>query len=275
MKKLLVILGFIFTATTLLAQKKPKIKGNKEVEIINNQILDPFNTIQIDDALEVDLYQTDSNNYSITTDSNLINIVKFAVKDSILKIYTTHKIQSRKKLEITINALTIENLILKNNVKLTGMSQIEASKLNLTAYNSCRFNLNIKADDVAITLQSDAGGTLNVFSKNISFIMNDRTDLTASMQVGNSQATLTQTSNLTLSGHSDFSTYNLKDSAKLEAEELTTIAADLSSSNTADIHVFVNKNLGIYAQGKSSVFVYGNPNINVKGLLDKSKIIKK
>ncbi|NNM23930.1 MAG: hypothetical protein HKO54_10280, partial [Flavobacteriaceae bacterium] len=51
--------------------------------------------------------------------------------------------------------------------------------------------------------------------------------------------------------------------------------ADLISSNSSDIYVRASKELKLYAQGKSYVYVYGNPEIVVDGLNDKSQIIKK
>ena len=43
----------------------------------------------------------------------------------------------------------------------------------------------------------------------------------------------------------------------------------------ADVYVYAGKDLELFAEGKSNIYVYGDPKIEVKGLTDKSKIIKK
>lgn len=51
--------------------------------------------------------------------------------------------------------------------------------------------------------------------------------------------------------------------------------ASLSASNNTDIFVHATKNLIIDTELKSKVFVYGNLKIELKGLPDRSRIIKK
>ncbi|WP_027392450.1 GIN domain-containing protein [Aquimarina latercula] len=275
MKKITILIVLLSITTITFGQKKPKIKGNKVVTELNKEILENFNAIEIDDALEVNLTQTGENSYFITTDENLLDIVQFSVKDSILKIYTTNRIVSSKKLEISLNVKEIKHLILKNDAKVEGKGRLTSDKLYLSGYNSSRFDLDIKADDVIITLQRDAGGKIKVKSKNTTIIMNDRTDLKAYVVADKTRVTQTKSSELSLDGDSGFATFNLKDSAKLEAKKMKVSSVDLYTSNSSDVYVYASKNLELYAQGKSNVYVYGNPKVEVKGLTDKSKIIKK
>ncbi|WP_027395081.1 GIN domain-containing protein [Aquimarina latercula] len=275
MKKITLFIVLLSITTISFAQKKPKIKGNKVVTELSKEIFENFNAIEIDDALEVNLTQTGENSYFIKTDENLLDIVQFSVRDSILKIYTTNRIVSSKKLEISLNVKEIKHLILKNDAKVEGTGRFNSDKLYLSGYNSSRFDLDVKADDVIITLQRDAGGKIKVKSKNTTIIMNDRTDLKAYVIADKTRVTQTKSSELSLDGDSDYAAFNLKDSAKLEAKKMKVSSVDLYTSNSSDLYVHASKNLEIYAQGKSNVYVYGNPKIDVKGLTDKSKIIKK
>ena len=64
-------------------------------------------------------------------------------------------------------------------------------------------------------------------------------------------------------------------STDIKAKNLKTTNASLQASNSSDIYLYVSKELGIYAKGKSNIYVYGTPHITVDGLNDKSQIIKK
>ena len=275
MKKITILTILLLCSFFINAQKKAKVKGNKIVTEVTKDIFETFNAIEIDDNLEVNLRQGNQNGYFLMADENLIDIVQFKVKDSILKIFTTNKIVSSKKLEITLTVNEIEHIILKNDAKLTGEGELSSEKLYLSAYNSSKFELHIKADDVTVTLHRNAGGKLRIKSENTTFLVTDRTDLKASVVSDKVRATLTKKSQLKLEGDSNYAAYNLKDNSKLDGKTMKVTSADLYTSNTSDVHVYASRNLELYAQGKSNVYVYGSPKMEIKGLTDKSKIIKK
>lgn len=275
MKNVLTLLMILALNIASYAQKKPKIKGDKNVVTTTNTISQGFNAIEIDDALEISMVQGQSNSYLLTTDQNLQDIVQFKVSDSVLKIYTTNKIISSKKLDIKLNFIHLNHITLKNDARVESEGRLESDIVYLNAYNSSRFDMDVRAEEVIITMQRNAGGKLKIHSDNTTIIMNDRTDLKANVNAKKTTVTLTKSSQLTLTGDSDSVAYNLKDSAKLNGKKMKASFADLYTSNNADVYVYAGKNLELYAQGKSNIYVYGNPNVEVKGLTDKSKIIKK
>lgn len=274
MKKVLVA-SILLMSVCAYAQKKPKIKGNKEVTEMSKEIYESFNAIEVDDGLEVTLVQGRTNGYSIKIDENLLDIVQFSVRDSILKVYSVNRIVSSKKLEIELTVEEVEHIILKNDAKIEGKGRLESDKLYLSAYNSSSFDLDIKADDVTITVHRNAGGKLNIRSENSTIIMNDRTDVEANVIADKLRVTLTKSAQLDLTGDTDYAAFNLKDSAELDAKKIKASSVDLYTSNSSDVHVYASKNLELYAQGKSNVYVYGDPKLEIKGFTDKSKIIKK
>jgi len=275
MKKTIGLLLAITLTTSSFAQKKPKIKGNKEVVTTTHTIATGFNALEVDDALELVLVQGSQNLYTLTTDQNLQDIIQVTVKDSILKIYSTNKITSSKKLEINLNFINLEHITLKNDAKIEGQGKFESSVMYINAYNSSRFELDIKAEEVIVTMQRNAGGKLKVRSTNTTIAMNDRTDLKASIVADKTTVTLTKSAQLYLEGDSEIVAFNLKDSAELNARKLKASSADLYTSNSSDVYVYAGKNLELYAQGKSTIYVYGDPKMEIKGLTDKSRIIKK
>ncbi len=274
MKKIIFLL-IVGIVTSLSAQEKPKIKGSKVVTEMSKSINEYFNILEIDDALKVMIVQGSESGYSIKTDDNLMDVIKFNVTDSILKIYTTNRIVKSKKLEIELTVNGIEQITLKNDAEIKGKGWLFSEKLHLNADNSSRFDLGVQADDVVVKLQYNAGGKLKIKSKKTTIVMNDRTDVQASINSDITKVTLTKSAQLALSGDSDYVDYNASDKAELEAKKMKTSSALLYASNSADVHVRARKSLELYAHGTSKVYVYGDPKLDVKGITDKSKIIKK
>jgi hypothetical protein len=276
MKKQTIFFLAALITLSVTAQKKPKIKGNKEITQVIKEIPEEFNALEIDDALEVTLTPGSNNAYSLNIDSNLVDIIQFKVTDSILKIYTTNKITASKKLEINLTVVEIEHLILKNDAQVKGEGRFTADRFYLIGYNSSRVkDLDISADDVTITMQRDAGGDVKVKSENTTIVMNDRTDLKAYVVADKVRVTLNNSADLDLKGDADYAAFNLKKTATLNAKKMKVSSADLYTSNNSDVYVNATRNLEVYAQGKSNVYVYGNPELQIKGLTDKSKVIKK
>ena len=275
MRLKMLLMGVLLLGFSLTAQKKPKIQGNKAVIEVKKEIKGAFNALEIDDGLEIQLNPGAPNGYVMEADSNLVEVVRFAVIDSILRIYTTQEITSKKKLDITLGISRIEHLILKNDAKVTGKEPIRTRRFYLSAYNSSRFDLFVESDDVTITLHRNAGGKIEVESENTTIVMNDRTDMKAKVRAENLRVTVNNTAELNIDGQADYAAYNLKKSSKLDGRDMKVQTVDLYTSNNADVYVNASRNLEVYAQGKSNVYVYGNPDVDVKGLTDKTKIIKR
>lgn len=258
----------------LSAQNKPKVKGNKDViEVFEN--LEHFNQIEINDGLEVTLMQTDADGYRLMTDSNLTDVVRLEVVDSILKIYTTHKISSKKKLEIGITFKQLEKITLRNDAKIEGMNKFELTDLILNTYEGSDFDLDVNSTKLTMNLNGTSQGKIQIKSENTTMILNDNAYLNGILSIDSLNMTVNKRADMKIEGHAEMMKLVTTGSTDIKAKELKVTTADLTASNTSDIYVYVSKDLNIYAKGKSYIYVYGTPNITVDGLNGKSQIIKK
>jgi len=265
MKKSIILIVFLIISTSIYAQKKPKIKGDKDVVTMTNTIMASFNSLEIDDALEVTLVQGEQNGYTLTTDKNLQDIVQFKVIDSVLRIYTSNEITSSRKLEISLDFMNIEHITLKNDAKIEGEGRIESEVLYINAFDSSVFEIDIEVEELIIMMQRNAGGKLKARATNAIITMNDRTDLKAAIVGEETTVNLTDTAQLKLEGDSDSAAFNLKDGAELDAKKMKVSSVNLYASNNADVYVYAGKDLELFAEGKSNIYVYGDPKIEVKG----------
>ncbi|OAB80339.1 GIN domain-containing protein [Cochleicola gelatinilyticus] len=275
MKKLFLTVIAASITLSCAAQKKPKIKGDRNVTEIEKVIVNPFNTVEIDDGLSVEIKQDATPSYRLKADLNLTEVIEFRVIDSVLKIYTSNRITSSKKLQIELNAPTVQYLILKNDASAKTKGKIEGERFQLTANQSSSFDLDIEAPDVSVLLKQNAGGKMNIDSNKTTIEMLDRTDLKAYIVAQDLTSILNQSAQLTVAGDSKNANYELKEKSELKAKEMKVTSAKLYATNNADVFIHATTDFEIYAEGKSEIYLYGNPEIVIKGLADASRIIKK
>jgi Putative auto-transporter adhesin, head GIN domain len=272
--KLLVVAILCLTILPVAAQKKAKIKGSKVVvDVFEN--LDAFNEIEINDGLEVSLMQTNANGYSLKIDSNLVDVVKFKVMDSVLKIYQTHRITSSKKLELAVTFQNLNKMTLRNGAKIEGQNKFILDSLAMTVSDNSNFELDLETQVTNIIINGSSKGKIQLKSNEAKITLNDNAFLRGSLSIEDLNLTLNERSDINVEG--DVINMNLitTGSTDIKAKNLKTTNASLQASNSSDIYLYVSKELGIYAKGKSNIYVYGTPHITVDGLNDKSQIIKK
>lgn len=275
MKKLILLFALTIFSFTSFAQKKPKIKGDKNVITTTNNISREFNAIEIDDALDVTLIQDNQNSYTLRADSNLQDIVQFRVEDGLLKIYTTSRVTNSKKLDITLTFENLNYITLKNDAELKGKERIKSNVMHINTHNDSKFDLEIRADEVTISMVDKAKGRVEIHSDRTTIVMNDKTDLDASVKTDKITVMLTKSAKLKLEGDTDDAAYKLEDSSELNAKKMKASSADLKASNNTDVQVYVKRKLEVFARDKSTIYVYGNPKIEVDKFTDKSKIINR
>lgn len=272
--KTIIVTIIVLCSLTTTAQKKQKIKGNKEVvEVFKS--LDAFTQLEIADELEISLMQTTTEGYRLKTDSNLVDVIKFEVIDGKLKIYTTNKIVSSKKLEIYLTCTSLDKIILGKNSKLLGQNNLRLATLEMNCLSGTDFDLDIQSTELILRMNGNANGRLKLKSTNATMTLNDNAYLKGSISTENYNLTLNKRADMKIEGSSENLNLIATGSSDVKAKKLKTTNAIINASNTSDIYVYASKDLSIYAKGKSFIYVYGNPEIKVEGLNDKSQIIKK
>ncbi|MDO7173586.1 GIN domain-containing protein [Mariniflexile sp. AS56] len=273
MRTLIIVLAVLLSITSY-AQKKQKIKGNREVIEVYND-LTAFNEVEIADDLEVNIMQTLSTGYRLKADSNLISTIKFEVVDSVLKIYTSSKITSSKSLEIYLTCRELNKITLKNDAELIGQNNINGTDLTLVCLDDSEFELDVNSSVFNLQLNSASKGKLNLKSVATNMSLNDNSYLKASLSIDDLDLTMSKKADMDIEGNCDNLNLITSGSTDVKAKKLLVTNAKINASNTSDIYVYASKYLSLYAKGRSYVYVYGNPEINVEGLNDKSQIIKK
>ena len=275
MKKITLLLLLSIFSIVTFAQKKEKIKGDKNVTTVTNGFEAGFTAIEISDNLKVTLTRSLQNSYTLTTDKNLHEVIKFTVNEGLLKIYTTSDIVKNKELNITLSLNNLEAIFLKDDAELKNDKAFDSNTIIINAQNSSKFDIEVKADQANITMLNDAKGKLKLRADQTALTMSDKTNLDADINTDETSASLSNSAKLRLDGNSDKVLFTTIDSSELDAKRLKVSSADISSKDKSELHIDARKSLSIDARDKSKVFVYSEPKIDIKKFADRAELIKR
>lgn len=271
---LIVLFVALTVSAQVLGQKKTKIEGNKVVTDVF-RTLDEFNALEVSDNLVVTLTQTNDNGVHIRTDENLVDVIKFDILNGTLKIYSTHKITKNKELEINLTFKELSAIRLMNKAELVSKNRLEFERLDLSALDDSKYDLDIQSNESYFNLGGNSKGDLVLKGTGSKMILNDNAYLSGEILSDDFDLTVNKRADMNLKGDVTNLKLTATGSSDIKAKKLKSTYADLNASNSADIYVNITKELTLYTQGKSYVYVYGNPDIKVDGMNDKSRIIKK
>lgn len=274
MKKKYILLFVVAICFSCNAQKADKIKGNKKV-IDVYQSLDTFSALEISNGLEVSLKHGKDDEYHLETDSNLVDQIAFEITGEKLHIYTKRIIQSNRKLKIILNAKSLNSITLNDGAVLKGLNKIETSEMTLITLDNSTYKLDVRTDDLLITMNGTSKGDLAVKGGKLTAILNDNSTLKGDLTLEECELEVNERSDFNMEGDVEELTLTTTGSTKIKASKLRAQEANVIASDNSDISLNTATNLTIYAQGKSTIYVYGNPEMKIDGFKDSSRIIKK
>ena len=179
-----------------------------------------------------------------------------------------NKLQIEDNLKVNI-AQTLDNgYHLKTDENLVEVVRFEV-------IDDAKFDLDITTETAMLFLNNGTKGDLLLKGNKVKMILNENAYLKGDLVSDELEITVNKRADLDLSGDVTHLQLTATGSSDIKAKKLRTTYANLNGSNSADIYINTTKELELYMQGKSDVYVYGNPEIKVTGMNDKSKIIKK
>lgn len=272
MKKLVVLL-LLLVNVGVVAQRKPKIKGNRTVTEVKEE-LPAFNAIELKDDLEIELVKGPMEGYKVVADDNLLDVLKFKVEDSTLYISSFYKIQSRKKLEITVFYTDLVNLFQRDG-KMVSKESIASDILNIQIVGSARMEINASATLVNLQMDEKSSGDFNFAADSLHVNMKDRADARIYAVGESSYMELSSNASAIMEGTVDIVQLESIDNTDFKAEryEAKVIKAKLENSSSAYLRAL--EELELITNGSSKAYIYANPKITILEFLDTSELIKR
>jgi len=271
--KNIILLVLAFATFAVSAQRKPKIKGNRSIVDVSED-LPFFNSIEIQDDLEIFLEENTIPGYAISADDNLIDILRFNVVDSTLVIRSYYNITAKKKLEITVNYDELKRIVIQQG-KVVAKDMINTDELNITTFGTSKLELNAKASVIRINMEGNSSGNLNLQADSLKLVLKDKIDLNIYGIIGKSNLEMYNNASAIAEGTADSLNIRLFGNSDFRAEKMETgvISAELEETTKARLHAY--KSIELSSSGSAKTYLWGNPQIIIHEFLNSSELYKR
>ena len=276
MKKLLLIFLAI-TSLSTYAQKKEKIKGNREV-LIKKFTVASFNAIEAGEKFKIKLQKTtDTTRIEIETDDNLFDVIHYKVEDETLKFWTSMEIVKKKRLRITVFVPESFNKIrLVEKGQVFNDEQLELNNLALEAFNKseAKLNLHIK-DNLEVTATDKSDLNLEVDVPKAGFKLSEDSNLKAKISTKSVTTELDKSAYCKLEGKTDRLVLKATEKTEVKAENLVAKNVELTVLDKASVNINASKQIIMNLSGKTETYLYGSPGIQLKSFKGNAVLYKK
>ncbi len=267
-----ILLLMTFSICALQAQRKPKIKGNRNVVEVNEE-LPAFNKIDLKDNLEVNIQRASVEGYSLQADDNLIDVLKFKVEDSTLYISSFYTVTGKKKLNITIRYHELTSLSMQDGmIRMDDI--ITGDELKISTSGDANLQANANVPLIALSMNGNSSGDFNFQSDSLNIALKDKIDARIYTVSEVVSLEMTQNSSAKLEGTTDDLVAILHEKSNLKAEKLQALNVQAYFKDSSEGRVFASKDFELSSSGSSKAYFYGDGKITLMEFLDTSQLNK-
>ncbi len=262
----------ILAGPEALAQRKPRIKGNRQVVDVSKS-LPPFKHIRLTDDLEVKIRERATEGYLLEVDDNLVDVLRLEVEDSTLRISSFYNITRKKALNITVYV----NELASAEVTAGTLVSEEVIALDLFALRlseAAKARMRLRTEVMTLHMEDNSAADLNVEADSLSVQMLDRTDATLYSVNADMSVALQDNASLNLEGITEIMEATVSGNAGLKASKMDAdrVKTVLDGAGMARLRALGEVELD--ASGQSRTYIYGEPAIRLTGFRDRSELHK-
>ena len=272
MKKFTLLVVVLFISFSGYTQRKPKIKGNKNVIEVREDLA-PFTAIELVDDLDIVIQKASQEGYALELDDNLLDVLKFKVDNGVLKISSFYNITSKKKLEITIFFQELRSIKMLNG-KISMKDVISTDRLKVATFGTSRLELNATADIMDITMEEISSGDFNLASDSLNITLKDRIDVKLYTTGSSNNIYMYKNASAKLEGTADFLMAKMYGNSSLKAADLQSNDVLLITEDSPDIEIRALNTLQLSSKGNTRTKLYGEAKITILDFLDTSRLEK-
>ena len=275
MKKI-IILSFLFLSMISFGQKKEKVKGSKIVKLEQKQV-DDFESLEVEDNLEIFLIKGNECGIEIEADDNLIEFVEYKLTGKNLRISTSKDVTSYKKLSVRVTYTDKFNmLIAKDETNVTALSDVTLDNVTFKSYDYAKLFLNAKTKNFTLMANDKSKVELNLKSEKTAVDVSKSAYVKALISSGEMRFDMYQKSSADVEGDVLDLKLRLDNNTDFTGKKLTAKNALVETSGYAKTSINIGNIATIDASGNSEIELYGEPvKIEVKHLVDSATLRKK
>ena len=275
MKKSIVLIALLFVTSLAFSQKKEKVKGSK---IVTTEIkkIENFESIEVDDNLEVFLIKGKECGLEIEADDNLHDAIDAVVSGLNLRLSTLKSVSGYKKLSIRVTYTNDFKLVVaKNEATITALADVELDNITFKSYDYSKLFLNSKSKNISLFMDDKSNAEFNSKAENTIISLSKNAKFKGLVASNFLSFDMYQKSEALIDGDVEYAKLRLDNNTEFSGKMLNLNNAELTCEAFSKISLNVKKTLSIDASGKSEIQLYGDQKIEMKRFIDNVVLLKK
>lgn len=221
---------YILLIINILSCQKAPLSNGKTITV--RRTLTEFDTLYVNNNIDITLIKSDSNYIEITTGENLIKNIISEVNDSVLHIRNENILNWTRSYDYPLTAKIYHSTNI-STIKYNSVGHLYTEG-SLNKDTISRFSLEI--------IDGSGDIDIEVYCKNLFLVTKHGTNKT------------------TLRGHSSYTHFHHDFFGSVHAENLITGEADIHNYSSNDIYVNCTGQLRAYINDLGNIYYLGNPN---------------
>jgi len=262
---------------TLHAQKKQKIKGNREV-LIKKFTLPSFSALEVGEKFEIGLEKSsDTTRVVIETDDNLFDVIHFSVEDGVLRFSTSMEIVKKKRLKITLFVPEhFDQIRLIEKGKVYNEEELTFENMRIEAIQKGKADLRLRIrKTLAIEATDKAALEMEATTSEATIHLAESAELKAKMNAKTVEVVLDDHAYAKLEGDAKQMKLDAKSKSEFKGNNFAVTEAVINVSDKATARIKITGHVVLQLSGDSETYLYGSPKINLKKFKDNAILYKK
>jgi len=275
MKKIILV-SFLFLSMASFGQKKDRIKGSKIVKLEQKQI-DSFESLEVEDNLEVFLVKGKECALEIEADDNLIEFVEYKLAGSNLRISTSKDLASFKKLSVRVTYTdSFKMVIAKDETNVTALSDVTLNDITFKSYDFAKLFLNAKTKSFTLMANDKSKIELNLKSDKTAIDISKSAYVKALIATTDMKFDMYQKSSADIEGEVAELKLRLDNNTDFNGKKLVAKNATIETTGYAKSSIAITNIVSLDASGDSETEIYGQPiKYDLKRFADTAELYKK
>lgn len=272
----IIVLGLLLLSVASFGQKKERVKGSKIVKMEQKQI-DSFESLEVEDNLEVFLVKGTECALEIEADDNLIEFVEYKLAGNNLRISTSKELASFKKLSVRVTYTdSFKMVIAKDETNVTALSDVTLNDITFKSYDYAKLFLNAKTKSFTLMANDKSKIELNLKSDKTAIDISKSAYVKALITTTDMKFDMYQKSSADVEGEVTDLKVRLDNNTDFNGKKLTAKNATIETTGYAKSSLAITNIATLDATGNSETEVYGQPiKYDLKRFTDSAELFKK
>lgn len=275
MKKFyLLLLSLLFTAVAF-AQKKERVKGSKTVTVAQREV-GVFETLEIEDNLQVYLVKGGTQGLEIEADDNLHEVIQSELNGTTLRLFTSKDISGAKNISVRVTYTNdLKTITARHETVLNALADLELDNITIKNFDFSKSYLNVNSGSFSLIMNDKTTAEVNVKAANTHVELSKDAKLKALIASPDLKLDMYQKATAVVEGDAAKAVIRIDNNAVFTGKRFTVKNMELVAEGYTTCSVMASETINIAASGKSEIQLLGTPKVTVQAFADNAILYKK